>query len=309
MTNAPDTSHAPRTIVVSGATGLIGTALVGRLRAKGHTVRRLMRSSSPAGAGDVVWDPARGLLPASAIDGADAVVHLAGAPVAQRWTAAHKQDIRESRIRGTALIARAIADSAKRPAVMVSGSAIGYYGDRGNEMVDETSAPGADFLARVAQDWESAAAPAADAGTRLVLLRTGIVLSPHGGALERLLVPFRLGVGGPIGGGDQWMSWIGLEDQLRAIEFALFGSSLAGPVNVVAPNPVTNATFASTLGRVLNRPALIPVPGFALELLYGEMARATILAGQRVQPAALATAGFEFHYPTLEQALRHELAD
>jgi uncharacterized protein (TIGR01777 family) len=135
------------------------------------------------------------------------------------------------------------------------------------------------------------------------------VLSPHGGALERLLVPFRLGVGGPIGGGDQWMSWIGLEDQLRAIEFALFGSSLAGPVNVVAPNPVTNATFASTLGRVLNRPALIPVPGFALELLYGEMARATILAGQRVQPAALATAGFEFHYPTLEQALRHELAD
>ena len=309
MAKAPDASQAQHTIVVSGATGMIGTALVGRLRAKGHTVRRLVRSSAVAQAGDVAWDPARDILPASAIEGADAVVHLAGAPIAQRWTGAHKDEIRESRVRGTALIARTIAGTASRPAVMISGSAIGYYGDRGDETVDETSAPGADFLARVAQDWESAAAPAADAGVRLVLLRTGIVLSPHGGALERLLVPFRLGVGGPIGGGDQWMSWIGLEDQLRAIEFALFGSSLAGPVNVVAPNPVTNATFASTLGRVLNRPALIPVPGFALELLYGEMARATILTGQRVRPAALAAAGFEFHFPTLEQALRHELAD
>lgn len=309
MAKAADAPQSPRTIVVSGATGMIGAALVRRLRANGHTVRRLVRSTSTPQAGDVAWDPARDLLPTSAIEGADAVVHLAGAPVAQRWTAAHKQEIRESRVRGTALVARTIARAANRPAVMLSGSAIGYYGDRGEELVDETSAPGADFLARVVQEWEAAAVPAADAGARLVLLRTGIVLSPNGGALERLLVPFRLGVGGPIGGGDQWMSWIALEDHLRAIEFGLFGDSLSGPVNVVAPNPVTNATFASTLGRVLNRPALIPVPGVALELLYGEMARATLLAGQRVRPAALAVAGFEFHFPTLEQALRHELAD
>jgi len=159
------------------------------------------------------------------------------------------------------------------------------------------------------QDWEEAAAPVTNAGVRLVLLRTGIVLSPRGGALERLLVPFRLGVGGPIGGGDQWMSWISLEDHIRAMEFALFSDSLSGAVNLVSPNPVTNGNFASTLGRVLNRPALVPVPGIALELLYGEMARATLLAGQRVRPAALAAAGFAFDYPTLEQALRHELAD
>lgn len=307
MPNFPDPHQPLRTIVVSGATGMIGQALVGRLRANGHTVRRLVRSSAEAG--DVSWDPARGILPASAIEGAYAVVHLAGAPIAERWTAKQKVAIRESRVLGTALIAGAIAAAASKPAVMLSGSAIGYYGDRGDEPVDETSTPGSDFLARVVQDWESAAAPAAVAGTRLVLPRTGIVLSPRGGALERLLVPFRLGVGGPIGGGAQWMSWISLEDHLRAIEFALFGERLAGAVNLVAPNPVTNATFASTLGRVLNRPALVPVPGFALELLYGEMARATILSGQRVRPAALSDAGFEFRFPTLEQALRHELAD
>ncbi|CAN5910334.1 TIGR01777 family oxidoreductase [soil metagenome] len=309
MPNTPPSFNASRTIVVSGATGMIGSALVARLRANGHTVRRLVRSSSSLQAGDVVWDPGHGILPASVIEGAEAVVHLAGAPIAQRWTAAHKEEILESRVRSTALLARTIAAAAHKPAVMLSGSAIGYYGDRGDAPVDETSTPGSGFLARVVQDWEAAAGPAADAGTRVVLLRTGIVLSPRGGALERLLVPFRLGVGGPIGGGDQWMSWISLEDQIRAMEFALFGESLSGAVNLVAPNPVTNATFASTLGRVLNRPALIPVPGLALELLYGEMARATILTGQRVRPAALAAAGFEFHFPTLEQALRHELAN
>ena len=308
MHNAPNSLQAPRTIVVTGATGMIGSALVARLRANGHTVRRLVRSSSPQQADDVSWDPAHGTLPASAIEGVHGVVHLAGAPIAQRWTARHKQAIRESRVRATALVARTIAAVTAKPAVLLSGSAIGYYGDRGDEQVDENSAPGSDFLAHVVRDWEAAAAPASAAGTRTVFLRTGIVLSPKGGALERLLVPFRLGVGGRIGGGDQWMSWISLEDHLRAMEFALFGEDVSGAANLVAPNPVTNATFASTLGRVLNRPAVVPVPGFALELLYGEMARATILAGQRVRPAVLSSAGFEFRFPTLEQALRHELA-
>ena len=309
MANPPHSAPAPRTIVVTGATGMIGSALVSRLRRNGHTVRRLVRSSSARQDGDVAWDPARGILPASALEGAYGVVHLAGAPIAQRWTSRHKEEIRASRTLSTALLARTIASAVSKPEVMLSGSAIGYYGDRGNEVVDETSTPGSDFLARVVQDWEAAAAPASDAGVRIVRVRSGIVLSPRGGALEKLLTPFRLGAGGPIGGGEQWMSWISLEDHLRAMEFALFGDALSGAVNFVAPNPVTNATFASTLGRVLNRPALIPVPAIALELLYGEMARATLLAGQRVRPAALAAAGFEWRFPALEQALRHELAE
>lgn len=309
MPNYPPASQGPRTIVVTGATGMIGTALVTRLRASGHTVRRLVRSSGALQAGDAAWDPARGILPASVFEGAYAVVNLAGAPIAERWTTHHKEEISASRLLGTALLARTIAATVDRPVVMLSASAIGYYGDRGDEPLDEGSAPGSDFLARVVQDWEDAASPVTAAGTRLVLLRTGIVLSRRGGALERLLVPFKLGVGGPIGGGEQWMSWIALDDHVRAMEFALFGDQLSGAVNLVTPNPITNATFAATLGRVLNRPALVPVPGFALELLYGEMARATLLAGQRVRPTALATAGFEFQFPTLEQALRHELAD
>ena len=288
---------------------MIGSALVTHLRGSGHTVRRLVRSSSAREVGDIAWDPARGILPSSALDGVYGVVHLAGAPIAQRWTSSHKEEIRQSRTLSTALLARTIAAAAPTPVVMLSGSAVGYYGDRGNEVLDESSTPGSDFLSRVVQDWEAAAAPALDAGVRLVRIRSGIVLSPHGGALAKLLPPFRLGAGGPIGGGEQWMSWISLEDHLRAMEFALFGDALSGAVNFVAPNPVTNATFASTLGRVLNRPALIPVPGIALELLYGEMARATLLAGQRVRPAALAAADFEFHFPALEQALRHELAE
>jgi uncharacterized protein (TIGR01777 family) len=190
---------------------------------------------------------------------------------------------------------------------MLSGSAIGIYGDRGDEPLDEESALGTDFLAGVAREWEAAAAAAADAGVRVTLLRTGIVLSPNGGALERLLTPFRLGVGGPIGSGRQWMSWISLDDHILAMEHALATIGLHGPVNLVSPNPVTNAEFASTLGRVLSRPALVPVPAFALELAYGEMAQATILAGQRVLPKALLRAGFHFAHPTLEQALRFEL--
>jgi uncharacterized protein (TIGR01777 family) len=225
------------------------------------------------------------------LEGVDAIVHLAGAPIARRWTRSRKRAIRDSRVRGTALIAQTIADMQRKPSVLVSGSAVGYYGDRGAEQLDEQSAPGADFLADVVREWERATAPAVDAGVRVVLMRSGVVLSPHGGALAKLLPPFRLGLGGPIGSGRQWMSWIALDDHLRAIEYALASTVLAGAVNFVAPNPVTNADFATTLGRVLTRPAVVPIPSFALELLYGEMARA----------------GFEYAHPTLEQALRFEL--
>ena len=267
-------------------------------------MRRLVRSAQDAQPGDIPWDPLGGVLDARALEGCDAIVHLAGAPIAQRWTDARKQGILASRVRGTSLLARAVASMVVKPVVVLSGSAIGYYGDRGDELLDEHSTPGGDFLADVVRAWEGAAAPIADTGARLVLLRSGIVLSPHGGALEKMLPPFRLGVGGPLGSGRQWMSWISLDDHLRAMEHALFADGLHGPANLVAPNPVMNATFATTLGRVLRRPALIPVPGFVLELMFGEMARATILGGQHVVPRALAASGFEFSEPTLEGALR-----
>ena len=300
-------SHAPITVTVSGATGLIGSALVTRMRARGHIVRRLVRSAREPQPGDIAWDPMADMLDGHALDGSDAIVNLAGAPIARRWTESRKREIRESRTRGTALLSRAVAAMTVKPRVVLSGSAVGYYGDRGDELLDEHSASGDDFLAGVVQAWEDAAAPVAEAGVRLVLLRTGIVLSPAGGALAKLLPPFRLGLGGPIGGGRQWMSWISLDDHLRALEHALFADGLHGPANLVAPNPVTNATFATTLGRVLRRPALIPVPSVALELMFGEMARATILGGQRVAPGALLATGFEFAEPTLEGALRSVL--
>jgi uncharacterized protein len=308
MPTDPASSTFSSFVAISGATGLIGGALAARLRARNVRVRRLVRTAQPQFPDDIVWDPMRGVLASSDLEGADAVVHLAGEPLAHRWTDARKRAIRESRVRGTELVARTIAALDRRPRVLLSGSAIGIYGDRGDEPLDEESALGSGFLAAVAREWEAASAAAVDAGVRVVLLRTGIVLSPHGGALERLLLPFRLGMGGPIGSGRQWMSWISLDDHVRAMEHALATTGLHGPVNLVSPNPVTNAEFAATLGRVLSRPALVPVPALALELAYGEMARATILAGQRVLPKALLRNGFHFDYPTLEEALRFELA-
>jgi uncharacterized protein (TIGR01777 family) len=304
---SPDLVPSPLTVAVTGATGLIGTALVERLRSSGHTVRRLLHSPRDAGPGDVVWDPARGALAPHALEGADAIVHLAGEPIAHRWTEARRRAIRESRVRGTEQLVQAVRALGEKPRVFLSGSAIGYYGDHGDAPLDESSAPGNDFLARLCVEWEGAAAPVADAGVRLVLLRTGIVLSQNGGALKRLVPIFRLGGGGRLGTGRQWMSWISLGDHVRAMEHALLTESLRGPANLVAPNPVTNAEFARTLGRVLTRPSLIPVPAFALELLYGEMARATLLAGQRALPKTLSASGFEFTEPTLEGALRAEL--
>ena len=302
-------SLPPLTVAVSGATGLIGTALVQRLRAGGHDVRRLLRSSRHAAPGDVVWDPASGALHPTALTGVDAIVHLAGEPVAHRWTTERKHAIRASRVRATEQLALAIRAMDPRPRVVLSGSAVGYYGDRGDALLDEKSGPGTGFLSDVCVAWEDAAAPIAEAGVRVVTLRTGIVLSPRGGALAKLLPIFRLGGGGPLGSGRQWMSWIALGDHLRAMEHAIGAESLHGPVNLVAPNPVTNADFATTLGRVLARPALVPVPAFALELLYGEMARSTLLAGQRVLPRSLSASGFEFAEPTLEGALRAELKE
>jgi uncharacterized protein (TIGR01777 family) len=248
-----------------------------------------------------------GRLDGAAIEGVDAVIHLAGEPIAQRWTAGAKRRIRDSRVRGTALLAKTIGSLARPPRVMVSGSAMGIYGDRGDEVLDETSALGSDFLAEVAREWEAASEAAARAGVRVVNIRTGLVLSPRGGALAKLLLPFRLGVGGRVGSGRQWVSWIGLDDTVGAIRHAMSTEALAGPVNLAAPNPVTNAELAATLAKVLGRPAILPVPAAAMRLAFGAMGRSTLLASQRMRPRRLLETGYAFRHPTLEAALRHEL--
>jgi uncharacterized protein (TIGR01777 family) len=245
---------------------------------------------------------------AESLDGAYAIVNLAGAPIARRWTASRKREILESRVDSTALLARTVEQLAHPPSVFISGSAIGIYGDRGDEALDEESAHGTGFLAQTAAAWENATAPARDAGIRVVLVRTGIVLSPRGGVLAKLLLPFRLGLGGRVGSGAQWMSWIALEDWVSAVTFAL-DADVRGPLNLVAPNPVPNAEFAATLGRVLGRPAILPIPACAIDVLFGEMGRTTLLASQRVHPRRLAESGFGFSFPTLEQALRNALGD
>ena len=301
------TPSPPDVVAITGATGFIGSALVDELKAAGRTVRRLVRSERHRGPGDVLWDPAAGRLDAEALHGVDAVVNLAGEPIAQRWTADTKRRIRESRVRATALLAATIASVGRPPQVLVSGSAMGVYGDRGDEELDETSGVGGDFLAKVASEWESAAEPAARAGVRVVKVRTGLVLSPHGGALAKLLLPFRMGVGGRVGSGRQWVSWIALADTVGAIIHALETQSLSGPANLVAPAPVTNAELTATLARVLRRPSLIPVPALAVRLAFGEMGEATLLASQRLRPRRLLESGYRFLYPNLEAALRHEL--
>jgi uncharacterized protein len=300
------------TILLSGGSGFIGSQLNRELTSDGHRVVRLVRpeSRSSSAIETLAWNPANGMIDSAALARLrpDAVVNLAGAPIAQRWTAARKRSIRESRVNGTRLLAGAIADLPDRPSVLVSGSAIGYYGaHRGDEVLDEDSAPGSDFLADVAGEWERSTQAAQAAGVRVVTVRTGVVLGRNGGALARLLLPFQLGVGGRIGNGRQWMSWISRQDAVGAIRFALDTPSVQGATNLVAPEPVRNDEFARTLGRVLRRPSFFPVPAAALELLFGSMARNTILADQRVVPKRLAGAGFEFRHPRLESALRAEL--
>jgi uncharacterized protein (TIGR01777 family) len=294
-------------VAVSGATGLIGRALTSFLTTGGHEVRRLVRSRASLGDGDVYWNPAAGEIDASSLDGLDAVIHLAGETVSERWSAEHKRAILDSRLQGTGLLARTLAALPHPPKVFVSASAVGYYGDGKDREIDESGPAGSDFLAGVARQWEEAAAPAAARGIRVVHPRFGVVLSAGGGALERLLQPFRLGAGGKLGNGKQWMSWISLDDAIGALHFLLFTESLVGPVNIVAPAPVTNAEFARVLGHVLHRPALATVPALALRLMFGEMANTMLLAGQRVLPRKLQRAGFTFRHPTLEEALRWEL--
>lgn len=299
-------SESSGVVLISGATGFVGRALVAHLSASGYETRRLVRgrAGSPS---DVPWDPASGELDARAVEGIDAVVHLAGEPIDHRWTAERKRAILESRISGTTLIASTIASLQRKPRVMVSASAIGYYGSQGDAPLDESSPRGAGFLADVVGAWEGAAEPARAAGIRVVHPRFGLILNPEGGVLGRLLPIFNLGGGGRIGSGDQVMSWIARDDLLRAIAFLLARDDVRGPVNLTGPAPVSNAEFAHTLGRVLHRPAVAVVPEFAVKLAFGEMGEQTVLASQRVLPRVLVRHGFTFEWPTLESALEHEL--
>lgn len=288
---------------VAGSSGLIGTALVERLRARGDRVLRLVRRE-PAGPDEARWDPDAGRIDAAALEGLRGAVNLAGESLfALRWTAAKKRRIVESRVRSTGLLASTLAGLARPPAVLVNASAVGWYGDRGDEVLDESSAPGDDFLARTCVAWEEALAPAAAAGIRAVPLRTGVVLSWDGGALATMRRPFSLGLGGRIGSGRQHMSWIALDDVVSAYVHALDRPGVRGPVNAVAPEPATNAGFTRAVGRALGRPTPFPLPAPAVRLLLGEMGEALLLVSQRVHPGALEASGFRFGFPTLGHAL------
>jgi len=291
-------------VAVTGSHGLIGSALVPRLTTAGHHVVRVVRGAT--GSGEIGWDPAAGRLEPADLEGVDAVIHLAGVGIADgRWSDARKARIVASRVEGTELLARTLAGMDRKPSVLLSASAIGYYGDRGTEELTEESPPGTGFLADVCRRWEDATSAAGDAGVRVVHLRTGIVLSTGGGALKKQLPLFRLGIGGRLGGGSQYTSWIAVEDEVGAIEFALTAESLRGAANLTAPHPVTNAQFTATLGRVLRRPTFLAVPAFALRaVMGGELADEMLLAGQRVLPRALERAGYDFTRPDLEGALR-----
>lgn len=295
---------ASERVVVTGASGLVGTALVPALEANGFDVLRLVRRE-PATPNEARWDPANGSIDDAALEGVVGAIHLAGDNIAQgRWSDAKKRRVRESRVLGTELLAGTLSRLSPLPRFMVSASAIGYYGNRGDEVVDESAEPGAGFLASVCRDWEAATASADAAGIRVVHARIGIVLAKEGGALAKMKAPFLMGVGGRIGDGRQYMSWIGLDDLVSALLFAAKSDSLRGAVNLVSPDPVTNAEFTSTLGRVLKRPAVLPVPKFALRLGLGsEMADEMLLGGARVIPTALHDAGFQWQHDTLEGAL------
>lgn len=295
-------------VIVSGASGLIGSALVPALRAAGHEVGRLVRGRAAPSTGDVAWSPAEDRIDAARLEGVDAVVHLSGEPIFGRWTAAKRARIRDSRVNSTALLARALAGLARRPRVMVFSTGSGFYGDRGDEPLTDASGGGTGFLADVCREWEAAADPAIAAGVRVVYLRTGLVLDRRGGLLGPLLLPFRLGLGGPIGRGRRYWSWIAIDDLLDVFRFVLDSTDLSGPANTASPNPVTNGEFARTLGRVLSRPAVIPVPPLALRLVFGrEAANEALLTSARLVPARLLAAGFQFRFPDLEGALRHVL--
>ena len=301
-------AHRPRMrIAITGASGFIGTQLAAFLSTGGHEVVRIGRGPVVPGTTDISWNPERGQLDPRALEGVDAVVHLAGASIGERWTASHRKALLSSRVESTSLLSHTLAQLTKKPAVLVSGSAIGIYGSQGDQLLDEFSAPGRDYLADVCVAWEAATAPAQKSGIRVVHARTGIVQGAAGGALAKQLPLFRYGVGGPLSDGTQWVSPIALDDEIGALHFCIMHPSLSGPVNLVAPTPVTNAEFTETLARVLSRPAFARVPAFALRLALGEeMANLTVLASQRVLPKRLLEAGFRFRLPTLEAMLRFE---
>ncbi len=294
-------------ILVTGASGLIGSALVSFLASAGHDVTRLVRSQPRPGEKAVRWDPMAGTIEASNLQQMEAVVHLAGENIAERWTSEKKVRIRDSRVKGTRLLCQSLAQMATPPKVLVSASAIGYYGDRAGEVLTEESAAGQGFLSEVCRAWEAATEPALQKGIRVVPLRFGVVLSGAGGALAKMLPPFRMGLGGMLGNGQQYMSWIALDDAVGAIHHAMTAESLQGPVNAVAPNTVTNQAFTKTLGKVIGRPTIFPMPAFAARLMFGEMADELLLASTRVQPTKLLSSGYIFRYPELEAALRHLL--
>ena len=292
-------------ILVSGMSGPIGAALLPTLKSNGARISRLVRKGGKYPSCDeqqVPWDPEHPISPES-VSGFDAVIHLAGESVVGRWTDAKKREIRESRVKGTTHLAQALARSRHKPQVFVCSSAIGYYGDRGDEVLNELSAPGTGFLAEVCREWETAAQPAADAGIRTVSMRTGIVLTPKGGALGKMLTPFKMGMGGRIGDGQQWMSWIDVRDMVGAIHHLLKNDLLHGPVNMVAPKPVTNAEFTQTLARALSRPAIFPVPAFVVKLAFGEMGETALLGSQRVEPIQLLSSGYPFRFSELRSSL------
>jgi uncharacterized protein (TIGR01777 family) len=292
-------------ILVSGASGLIGSALVTFLGQRDHKVMKLVRDGRAQQGATAAWNPGAGDIDLTRTGTLDAVVHLAGETIAQRWSQETKRRIRDSRTKGTRLLSEALARLPQPPKVLVSASACGFYGDRGEEWLEETSAPGRGFLAEVSQAWESATAPAAARGIRVVTLRLGIVLAKDGGALAKMLPAFRLGLGGRLTDGRAYWSWIALEDVVGLICHVLRTDALAGPVNAVSPNPVTNAEFTQTLGHVLRRPTFFSIPRFAVELLLGEMGREALLASFRVRPAKLVASEFQFQFPELEPALRH----
>lgn len=289
---------------ITGASGMLGTALTHRLRGHEHDVVPVSRSPGEEG---IYWQPSEGEIQAEALEGFDAVIHLAGENIFGRWSEAKKRRIRESREKGTRLLAETLADLEDPPRVLLSASGVDYYGARGDEWVDESAPAGSTFLAEVCQVWEQGTEPAREAGIRTVHMRTGVVLTKEGGALEQMLTPFKLGVGGRIGTGEQFMSWIGLEDYQRAVEFLAFETEIDGPVNLCSPNPVRNRELTEILGDVLNRPTVLPVPGFALRMVFGEMADDVLLTGTRVEPKRLKEAGFEWEDPEVRDVLEAEL--
>jgi uncharacterized protein (TIGR01777 family) len=292
-------------VLVSGSSGLVGGALAEGLRRDGHEVARLVRPGSELGAGDVRWDPVTGELDGAAAEGADAVVNLAGASIAGgRWNEARKRVLRSSRVEATRHLVAALTKLKKAPKTLVSASAIGYYGDRGEEALTEESAPGGDFLAQLTRDWEAAAARAEQSQIRTVILRFGVILAAHGGALAKMLTPFKLGLGGKIGTGQQWMSWLTLGEAVGLVRYALETASLSGAVNAVSPAPVRNQDFTRALGKALHRPTIFPMPAFAARAAFGEMADALLLSSQCVLPRRLESAGYRFQAPELNAALR-----